>query len=196
MHQTASAILVLESGGMTMELEGSKTYQNILNTIDGEMKASTKYVIYGDKAREDGYENIGSIFDETSHNEREHAERMMKIIHNGEIPDTLDNLKDASGGENHEWTKMYQEYAEIARKEGFDQIAELFLDIAEVERHHDFRYKNLVENIEKRQVFCKGEKILWICMNCGYLYFGECAPEFCPLCGYPQSYFKPNCEDY
>ena len=179
-----------------MEFQGSKTYQNVMKSIDGEMKASTKYAIYSGKAREDGYENIGDIFDETSRNEREHAERMMKIIYQGEIPDTLTNLKDASSGENHEWTKMYQEFAETAKAEGFDQIAQLFLDIAEVERHHDYRFENLAENIENDQVFCKSEKILWICMNCGYLYYGDCAPEFCPLCGYPQKYFKPNCEDY
>lgn len=179
-----------------MELKDSKTYQNILKTIDGEMKASTKYAIYGDKAREDGFENVGSIFDETSHNEKEHAERMMKVIYNGELPDTLINLRDASGAESHEWMNLYQEFAQTAKEEGFDQISDLFRDLAEVERHHNYRFDNLAENIENQQVFCKGEKILWICMNCGYLYYGECAPDVCPLCGYPKSFFKPNCEDY
>ena len=179
-----------------MDFESSKTYQNIMNAIDGEMMASTRYQIYSDKAREDGYENIGDIFAETSGNEKEHAERLMKVAFAGDIPDTLTNLKDAGAGENHEWTKMYQEYAQIAKEEGYDQIAELFLDIAEVERHHDYRFQTLAENMEQNQIFCKDEKILWICLNCGYIYYGECAPEFCPLCGYPQSYFKPNCEDY
>lgn len=183
-------------GADKLEFKDSRTYQNLLKTMDGEMKASTKYAIYSDKAREDGFENIGDIFDETSHNEKEHAERVMKIIHQGEIPDTLTNLRDASTGENNEWTKLYQEFANIAKEEGYDQVSELFLDIAEVERHHDYRFNHLAENIENNQVFCKDEKILWICMNCGYLYYGECAPEFCPLCGYPQAFFKPNCEDY
>lgn len=166
-----------------------------MKAFQGETTASTKYRIYADKAREDGYENIGRIFDETSHNEKEHAERVMKFIYNG-VPDTLTNLKDASSGENNEWTEMYIQFANTAREEGFEQIAELFQDIAEVERHHDFRFQNLAEDIQNDQVFCKKEKIVWICMNCGYIYYGECTPERCPLCGYPQAYFKPNCEDY
>ena len=178
-----------------MDFTESKTYQNLLKTIDGEMKASTKYSIYSGVAREDGYENVGDFFEETSHNEKEHAERLMKIIYNG-LPHTLDNLADASKGEQGEWTNMYPEFARIAKEEGYDQISELFLDIAEVERHHNYRYDMLAKNIKNNQMFCKEENILWICMNCGYLYYGECAPEVCPLCGFPQSFFKPNCEDY
>ena len=119
----------------------------------------------------------------------------MKIIYNG-LPHTLDNLADASKGEQGEWTNMYPEFARIAKEEGYDQISDLFLDIAEVERHHNYRYDMLAKNIKNNQMFCKEENILWICMNCGYLYYGECAPEVCPLCGFPQSFFKPNCEDY
>lgn len=179
-----------------MEFANSKTFKNILNAIDGELKASTKYSIYDAKAREDGYENIGDIFKETSNNEKEHAELLLKIIHNGSIPDTCENLIDASSGENHEWTNMYQEYAKIAQDEGFPKISQVFLKIAEVERHHDFRFNTLAKDIKCNKIFCKDEQILWICMNCGYLYYGECAPKKCPLCGYSQGYFSPNCENY
>lgn len=179
-----------------MDFKSSETYKNVMKAIDGEKKASTSYRIYADKAREDGYENIGAIFDETSHNEKEHSERLLKFVYGGELPDTLDNLKIAMSGENNEWTTMYQEFAKKAKEEGFHEVAEVFLNIAEVEKHHDYRFSNLASDIENNQVFCKEQKIVWICMNCGYVYYGECAPEMCPLCGYPQAYFRPNCEAY
>lgn len=173
----------------------SKTFKNLHTTLEGELKASAKYRIYGAKAREDGFEQIGNIFDETSHNEQEHAEVMMKILF-GEVPDTLENLKDASGGETHEFSTLYKQFAEDARAEGYPDIANIFDGIASIERHHDFRFDSLAENIQNGKVFCSNETTLWICLNCGYLASGVCAPEKCPVCGYPQAYFKLNCEDF
>ncbi|WP_312649338.1 rubrerythrin family protein [Aminipila sp.] len=179
-----------------MDFKQSKTYQNLKNAYDGERKASTKYAIYGSKAREDGYEQIGNIFDETSSNEREHAEIWLKQLNGGEIPSTLDNLKESITGENYEWTTMYREFAETARKEGFNQIAELFDGVASIEYNHDNRFKQLIYNIENDQVFCKEQSMVWVCLNCGNLYWDECAPEFCPVCGYPQAFYQLNCNNY
>jgi rubrerythrin len=173
-----------------MDFRESKTFNNLQHALEGELKASTKYSIYGSKAREDGFEQIGDIFDETSHNEKEHAEIWMKIMNNGEIPDTLDNLKDAYSGETYEWTKMYREYAQEAAVEGYQDIADLFEGVAGIERHHDFRFRELAKNIETGEVFCKKNEHLWICMNCGNIIRGKCAPEVCPVCGFPQAYYK------
>ncbi len=173
-----------------MDFRSSKTFQNLLNAVNGELKASTKYEIYSSKAREDGFEQIGNIFEETSHNEKEHAEIWLKILNNGEIPYTLDNLKDAYSGESHEWTSMYPEYARIAREEGFNEIAFLFDGIANIERHHNFRFRELAKNIKNGEVFCKPVENLWICLNCGNIVRGKCAPKKCPVCGYPQAFFE------
>ena len=167
----------------------SKTFRNLHTTLDGELKASAKYRIYAEKAKEEGFQQIGNIFGESSHNEQEHAEVMMKILF-GEVPDTLQNLKDASGGENHEWSSLYKSFADEARAEGYPGIAKIFEGIAAIEKHHDFRFDSLAENIETGKVFCSTEKTLWICMNCGNLYSGVCAPEKCPVCGYPQTQLR------
>lgn len=179
-----------------MEFKDSETFSNLQKAFDGEMKASTKYAIYSNKAREDGYEQIGDIFSETSKNEREHGEIWMKLLHCGEVPPTLDNLKDASGGEHYEWTTMYQGFARTARMEGYDEIADLFEGVAAIEHHHDYRFSELAKNIETEQVFCKRTEVLWVCLNCGNLFYGKCAPEECPVCGYPQAYYELNCENY
>lgn len=179
-----------------MKFSESNTFKNILKTLDGELKASTKYEIYAMKAKEDGYEQIGNIFDETSGNEREHAEIMMKLIHNGEVPDTLTNLKDSISGENAEWTNLYKGFAEEARQEGYDAIGRLFDGIASIEEYHEFRYGELAKNLEQGTLFCKEEQVWWICLNCGYIYCGECAPKHCPVCGYPQGYFELYCRNY
>lgn len=179
-----------------MGFEQSQTYKNLMSAFDGESKASTKYRIYAMKAREDGYEQIGNIFDETAGNEREHAEIWMKLLHGGEIPPTLENLKEAVIGEHYEWTKMYRDYANTARKEGYTQIADLFEGVAKIENHHDGRYEKLIRNIETDTVFCKPEEYVWICLNCGNLIWGECAPEICPVCRYPQGYYQLYCENY
>jgi rubrerythrin len=174
----------------------SNTYKNLENAFKGETSASGKYAIYARKAREDGFEQIGDIFDETSGNEREHGEIWLKLLNGGEVPSTLDNLKDAYSGENYEWTKMYVNYAEEARKEGYPEIAELFDGVAAIEQHHDSRFRKLAHNIKTDQVFCKHGKVLWICLNCGNLYYGECAPEECPVCGYPQGFYQLDVEIY
>ncbi len=173
-----------------MDFKSSKTFKNLQNALEGELKASTRYEIYSQKARDDGFEQIGNIFEETSHNEKEHAEIWLKIIDNGEIPYTLDNLKDAYGGETHEWTNMYPEYARTARAEGFNEVANLFERVANIERHHDFRFRELAKNIENGAVFCKRVENLWICLNCGNIVHGKCAPRKCPVCGYPQAYYE------
>jgi len=179
-----------------MDFKMSKTFQNLQDAFQGEAKASTRYAIYGLKAREDGYEQIGNIFDETSRNEREHAEIWLKLLNNGEVPPTLENLQDSYEGETHEWTSMYKEYAAMARKEGYSEISSLFEGVASIERHHDARYRKLAQNIMSDKVFCKEREVVWICLNCGNLIWDFCAPEVCPVCGFPQGYYQLNCENY
>lgn len=179
-----------------MNLKESKTYQNLLNALEGELKASAKYRIYESKAREDGYEQIGNVFAETAHNEQEHAEMWMKIIGKGEMSSTEHNLLEASEGEQQEWMNMYAEYADMARKEGFEDIAYLFEGVGRIERHHDFRYRKLTQNIQNGTIFCKDRVTLWVCLNCGNVYQGACAPKICPVCGYEQGYYQVDCECY
>ncbi len=179
-----------------MKFEQSDTYQNLKKAFQGETSASGKYAIYAQKAREDGYEQIGDIFDETSGNEREHAEIWLKQLNGGEVPSTLENLRNAIGGEYYEWTEMYREYAEKARQEGYFDIAELFLGVANIEYHHDQRYEKLAKNIEDGTVFCKPRETVWVCLNCGNLIADKCAPESCPVCGYPRGYYQEYCDNY
>lgn len=179
-----------------MELKDSETMKNLQKAFEGESKASTKYRIFASKAKEEGYEQIGNIFHETSHNEQEHAELWLKLIEGGQVPSTKENLKTAIGGENYEWTTMYQEFAKTAEAEGFNNIARLFRMVADIEEHHDHRYSKLLKNIESDMVFCKPGENVWICTNCGSLYYGACAPKKCPVCGYPQGYYEINCANY
>ena len=179
-----------------MKFDETQTHKNLMNAYNGESKASTKYRIYAAKAREEGYEQIGNIFDETSGNEKEHAEIWMKLLNGGEIPSTLDNLKESVSGEHYEWTKMYRAYADTARQEGYPQIADLFEGVTRIEHHHDKRYEKLIRDIETNTVFCKPEEHIWICLNCGNLIWGECAPGICPVCRYPQGYYQLCCENY
>lgn len=175
---------------------GSNTYKNLKAAFDGETKASTKYAIFGIKAKEEGFEQIGNIFEESSGNEREHAEIWLKILNGGEIPSTLENLKEAYTGEYYEWTTMYEDFAKEAIREGYQEIARLFEGVANIEKHHDARFRKLAHNIINDEVFCKRGKFLWVCLVCGNLYYGECAPDPCPICGYPQGYYQLNCENY
>lgn len=179
-----------------MRFEQSNTYKNLKSAFEGETKASGKYAIYARKAWEDGYQQIGNIFDETSGNEREHAEIWLKLLNGGELPSTLENLKEAIPGEHYEWKSMYPEYAEAARQEGYFEIADLFQGVADIENHHDGRFEKLARNIEAGMVFCKNRETVWICLNCGNLIWNECAPEVCPVCAYPQGYYQVNCENY
>lgn len=179
-----------------MELKETKTYANLLAAFAGESQAKTKYEIFAQKARTEGYEQIGQIFDETSDNEKAHARVWLEYIMGNSIPSTLENLKDAAAGEHYEWTQMYQEFAEQARKDGFKDIAAKMELIAKVERDHDNRYTQLVQNLETGEVFKRVGPQKWICLNCGFVYEGPTAPEKCPICAYPQSFFQIKAENY
>ncbi len=179
-----------------MELKGSKTEANLMAAFAGESQARNKYTNYASQAKKDGYEQIAAIFEETANNEKEHAKMWFKELHGGKVPDTLTNLKDAASGENYEWTEMYKEFAEVAKEEGFTRIAKLFEEVAKIEKHHEERYMKLVGNINDDLVFKKGEEVVWICRNCGYVYVGENAPTVCPVCAHPQSFMELKQENY
>ncbi|MCM1368463.1 MAG: rubrerythrin family protein [Roseburia sp.] len=176
-------------------LKGTKTEENLMTAFSGESMARNKYDYYASKAKKDGYEQIASIFAETAANEKEHAKIWFKLLHNG-VADTLTNLKDAADGEHFEWTDMYKTFAEEADSEGFTQIAELFRKVAAIEKTHEERYVKLAANIEKNEVFKKGVKVVWVCMNCGHMVVGDAAPEVCPVCAHPRSYFEMKSENY
>ena len=178
------------------KLKGTKTLENLQTAFAGESQARNKYTYYASKAKKDGYEQIAAIFEETANNEKEHAKMWFKEMHNGEVPDTIQNLKDAADGENFEWTDMYKEFAETAEKEGFKQIAAKFRMVGEIEKHHEERYRALVKNIEEGLVFSKDGDRVWICRNCGHVVIGKKAPLVCPVCAHPQSYFEVKAENY
>lgn len=177
------------------DLKGSKTEQNLMTAFAGESQAHTKYLYYASKAKKDGYVQIGSLFEETAKNEKEHAKIWFKLLHDG-MPSTPDNLKDAAAGENYEWTDMYAGFAETARAEGFNEIAALFDGVAAIEKEHEERYKKLLANIEGGLVFSKDGDAVWQCSNCGHIVVGKQAPEICPVCAHPQSYFQVRAENY
>ena len=179
-----------------MELKGSKTEKNLMAAFAGESQARNKYTYYASKAKKDGYEQIAAIFEETAGNEREHAKMWFKELHNGEIPDTLSNLLDAAAGENYEWTEMYEDFAKEAKEEGFDRIANLFLAVSKIEKEHEERYRKLLSNVEMQEVFKKSEVKVWECRNCGHIIVGTEAPDVCPVCDHPQSYFELRAENY
>ena len=179
-----------------MELKGSKTEANLMAAFAGESQARNKYTYYASKAKKDGFEQIAEIFLETANNEKEHAKMWFKELHGGEIPSTSENLLDAANGENYEWTDMYKEFAETAREEGFDRIANLFEGVAEIEKHHEERYRALLSNVDNELVFSKDGDKIWQCRNCGHICIGKNAPEICPVCSHPQSYFEIKKENY
>ena len=179
-----------------MELKGSKTEANLMAAFAGESQARNKYSYYASKAKKDGYEQIAGIFEETANNEKEHAKIWFKQLHGGSIPDTLTNLKDAANGENYEWTEMYKEFAETAREEGFDHIADLFEQVGVIEKHHEERYLKLVDNIDNNLVFKRGEEVVWICRNCGHITYAAEAPLVCPVCDHPQSFMELEKTNY
>ncbi len=177
------------------ELKGSRTEANLMAAFAGESQAYTKYNYYASKAKKDGYVQIGDLFAETASQEKEHAKIWFKLLHDG-MPDTIVNLQDAASGENFEWTDMYAGFAEEARAEGFDEIAALFERVAAVEKTHEERYRKLIENVEGGLVFSRDEDVIWQCYNCGHIVIGKKAPEVCPLCVHPQSYFRIKAENY
>ena len=177
------------------ELKGTKTEENLMTAFAGESQARNKYTYYASKAKSDGYVQIASIFEETAANEKEHAKLWFKLLHDG-IGSTMDNLKDAAQGEHYEWTDMYAGFAKEAREEGFDKIAALFEGVAAIEKEHEERYRKLLANIEDGLVFSKDGDAIWQCINCGHIYIGKEAPEVCPVCSHPQSYFQVKAENY
>lgn len=173
-----------------MELKGSQTEKNLQTAFAGESQARNKYSYYASKAKKDGYNQIAAIFEETAANEKEHAKIWFKLLHDGKVPDTVTNLKEAAAGENYEWTDMYAGFAKTAKEEGFDHIAKLFAMVGEIEKHHEERYKKLLANIEGGLVFSRDNDMIWQCGNCGHIVIGKKAPEVCPVCDHPQSYFQ------
>ena len=178
-----------------MDLKGSRTEANLMSAFAGESMATNKYTYFASKARKDGYEQIAAIFEETAGNEREHAKLWYKILHGG-IGDTLENLGHAAEGENYEWTDMYDGFAREAKEEGFDAIAGLFEKVAAIEKQHEERYRKLIQNIEEGLVFSRDGDTIWICRNCGHVVIGKQAPQVCPVCGHPQSFFEIKADNY
>lgn len=176
-------------------LKGTKTEANLQAAFAGESMARNKYTYYASKAKKDGYVQIAALFEETAANEKEHAKMWFKLLHDG-IGTTEENLKDAADGENYEWTDMYAAFAREAREEGFDKIADLFEGVAAIEKEHEERYRKLLDNVTKEAVFSKDGDVIWQCANCGHICVGKKAPEVCPVCAHPQSYFQVKAENY
>lgn len=179
-----------------MELKGSKTAANLAAAFAGESQARNKYTYYASKARSEGYEQIAAIFEETAVNEKEHAKIWFKLLHDGEIPTTNVNLKDAADGENYEWTDMYDTFAKEAREEGFEKIAFLFEKVGAIEKTHEERYRKLLANVEGGLVFSRDGDQIWQCANCGHIVIGKTAPKLCPVCQHPQAFFLIKAENY
>lgn len=179
---------------MANKYAGTRTEQNLLTAFAGESMARNKYTYFASVAKKEGYEQISAIFQKTADNEKEHAKMWFKEL--GGIGDTQNNLKAAAEGENYEWTDMYSEFAKVADEEGFKELAEKFRGVAAIEKTHEERYLALLNNVEMQKVFEKSEEIMWECRNCGHLVIGKKAPQVCPVCAHPQSYFEVRAENY
>ncbi len=179
-----------------MELKGSKTEANLLAAFAGESQARNKYTYFASKAKKEGYEQIAALFLETADNEKEHAKMWFKYLEGGAIKSTLENLEEAANGENYEWTDMYPEFAKVADEEGFKEIAAKFRMVASIEKHHEERYKKLLEKVKGGKVFVSEDVAVWKCRNCGHIVVGKFAPELCPVCAHPKSYFELNATNY
>ena len=177
-----------------MELKGTRTEKNLKAAFSGESEARNKYTYFASKARKDGYVQIAEIFEETANNEKEHAKIWFKLLDG--IGTTEENLLAAAEGENYEWTDMYEGFAKTAEEEGFPELAEKFRMVGEIEKHHEERYRALLKNVETSKVFEKSEVKVWECRNCGHIIVGTKAPEVCPVCNHPQSYFEVHAENY
>lgn len=177
-------------------LKGTRTEKNLEAAFAGESQAHTKYQYYASKAKKDGYVQMANIFEETSHNEKEHAKIWFKYLHGGTMPDTPDNLVDAANGENYEWTDMYDGFAKTADEEGFHELAAKFRGVAAIEKRHEERYRALLKNVETAQVFERSEVKVWECRNCGHIVVGTKAPEICPVCAHSQAYFEIHKENF
>ena len=177
-----------------MELKGSKTEKNLMAAFAGESQARNKYTYFASVAKKEGYEQISAIFQKTADNEKEHAKMWFKAL--GALGNTAANLLAAAEGENYEWTDMYATFAKEAEEEGFTELAAKFRMVAEIEKSHEERYRKLLSNVEMQEVFKKSEMKIWECRNCGHLVMGKEAPEVCPVCAHPQSYFEVRAENY
>ena len=177
-----------------MDLKGTKTEKNLREAFSGESQARNKYTYFASVAKKEGYQQIAAIFEQTANNEKEHAELWFKAL--GALGGTAENLKSAAEGENYEWTDMYARFADEAEEEGFTDLARQFRMVGEIEKSHEERYLRLLNNVEMKAVFEKSEEIMWECRNCGHLVIGKKAPEVCPVCAHPQSYFEVRKENY
>ncbi len=173
---------------------GTQTEKNLLAAFAGESEARNKYTFFASKARKEGYEQIAALFLKTAENEKEHAKLWFKELEG--IGDTAENLQAAAEGENYEWTDMYEDFAKTAEAEGFTELAHRFRLVAAIEKHHEERYRALLHNVEMAEVFAKSEVKVWECRNCGHIVIGTSAPEVCPTCNHPQSYFEVREENY
>jgi len=178
------------------DISGTKTEQNLKEAFAGESMARNKYSFYASKAKKDGYVQIAEIFEETADNEKEHAKIWYKLLNDGSVPGTTENLLDASAGEHDEWTDMYERFARDARAEGLEEIAKLFDGVAAIEKEHEERFRQLLANIEDGIVFSRDGDMVWKCKNCGHIHIGQKAPEVCPVCDHPQSYFEIKAANY
>ena len=178
------------------ELKGTKTEKNLLEAFAGESMARNKYTYFASQAKKDGYQQIAALFEETAQNEKEHAKLWFKYLEGGAVKDTMANLKAAAEGENYEWTDMYDRMAKAAEEEGFAEIAAKMRGVAAIEKHHEERDLALLKNIEDGVVFSREGDKIWKCRNCGHIVVGKKAPEICPVCVHPQSYFEINAENY
>ncbi len=177
-----------------MNLKGTKTEKNLMEAFAGESQARNKYTYFASVAKKEGYEQISEIFAKTAENEKEHAKMWFKAL--GELGNTAENLLAAANGENYEWTDMYDRMAKEAEEEGFNELAAKFRLVGKIEKSHEERYRALLKNIEMQQVFEKADMTIWECRNCGHLVMGKKAPEICPTCAHPQSYFEVRKENY
>ncbi len=179
-----------------MELKGTKTEANLQTAFAGESQARNKYTYFASKAKKDGYVQIAKLFEETANNEKEHAKLWFKLLYGADMRTTAENLAEAAAGENYEWTDMYATFAKEAKEEGFDHIAFLFEEVGKIEKLHEERYRKLLANVEGGLVFSKDGDTIWECANCGHVCIGKQAPEVCPVCAHPQSYFMVKAENY
>jgi rubrerythrin len=189
-----------------MELKGSQTEKNLLIAFAGESQARNRYTYYASQARKDGFELIAALFLETAENEKEHAKIFLKHLGTGQaeivagfpfhLGDTLSNLEAAADGEKYEWTTMYQDFANIAEKEGFAEIAISFKEIRTVEKFHEGRYRALIDHVKNGTFFHRPQKLTWHCRNCGFIFEGQEPPEKCPACHHPQAYYEPLADNY
>ncbi len=188
-------------------LKGTKTEKNLLAAFAGESQARNRYTFFASKAKKEGYEQIKSIFEETAANEKEHAERFFKFLEGGKaeivaaypagvIGSTAENLEAAAAGEKEEWGTLYPDFAQVAEKEGFKDVATTFREIASVEKYHERRYLKLLDNVKQGKVFKRDKPVKWKCRNCGYVHEGTEAPEICPACAHPRAYYELWCENY